>query len=363
MIGHEVGYMKLVLIDGSSLLTTSFFGNVPRDYYQLKSQEEREAYLRKKALCTESGIYTNAVYPMTRILLNLVERQKPTHLAVAWDVSRNTFRRELYPDYKGHREDALPILGQQYGTMQSLLSAMNIAQFWFDDYEADDIIGTLARKFEKDMPVYIYTKDQDALQLISEGTRVWLLTSKAEALYKSRGLNVKELAVPDGTFEYTTVTFEEEYGLKPWQMVDKKALEGDSSDNIPGVKGVGEKAAVPLLREFGKIEDLYDYIEDMCPEHESEVKRLFKELGIARSPLVYLTKESDTELVGKRAAVLSKALATIRTDIEALATVDAASLEVRIDYAQAREKFVELEFSSLLKKLPTVKPDGEELAG
>ncbi|MFB5189676.1 5'-3' exonuclease [Alicyclobacillus fastidiosus] len=354
--------MKLILIDGSSLLTTSFFGNVPRDYYQLRSQEEREAYLRKKALRTEVGIYTNAVYPMTRILLNLIERQKPTHLAVAWDVSRNTFRRQLYSDYKGHREDALPILGEQYGTMQALLETMNISQFWFEDYEADDILGTLARKFEQDMPVYIYTKDQDALQLISRGTRVWLLTSKADALYQSRGLEVKQLSVPDGTFEYTTVTFEEEYGLEPWQMIDKKALEGDSSDNIPGVKGVGEKASVPLLREFGTIDNLYEYIEDLYPAHESELKQMFKDLGIARSPLSYLLKESETELVGKRAALLSKDLATIRTDLQELALVDAAQLELKIDYAQTREKFLELEFNSLLKKLPTAEPTGDDVA-
>ncbi|GMA64663.1 5'-3' exonuclease [Alicyclobacillus fastidiosus] len=362
-IGEEVRtHMKLILIDGSSLLTTSFFGNVPRDYYQLRSQEEREAYLRKKALRTEAGIYTNAVYPMTRILLNLIERQKPTHLAVAWDVSRNTFRRELYPDYKGHREDALPILGEQYGTMQALLETMNIPQFWFEDYEADDILGTLARKFEQDMPVYVFTKDQDALQLISEGTRVWLLTSKADALYQNRGLSVKQLSVPDGTFEYTTVTFEEEYGLEPWQMIDKKALEGDSSDNIPGVKGVGEKASVPLLREFGTIDNLYEYIEDLYPAHESDLKQMFKALGIARSPLSYLLKESETELVGKRAAFLSKTLATIRTDLQELEHVDAARLELNIDYAQTREKFVELEFNSLLKKLPVAEPTGDDVA-
>ncbi|WAH38389.1 5'-3' exonuclease [Alicyclobacillus dauci] len=344
--------MKLILIDGSSLLTTAFFGNVPRDYYRLKDQADREEYLRKKALCTTKGVYTNAVYPMTRILLNLIERQKPTHFAVAWDVSRNTFRRKLYGEYKGHREDALPILSEQYRTMQELLQAVNIPQFWLDDYEADDIIGTLARKFESEMPVYILTKDQDALQLISESTRVWLMTSKAEELYKVRSLNLKELAIPDGVFEYSPVTFEEEYGLKPHQMVDKKALEGDNSDNIPGVKGIGEKASVPLLQEFQTVENLYDYIENMTSAEQAEMKLLFKALGIARSPLAYLLKESDTELVGKQAAILSKVLATIRTDLEALDTVTSDDLRLDLNVQVMHERFIELEFASLIKKLP-----------
>lgn len=355
--------MKFILVDGSSLLTTAFFGNVPRDFYQMKTAADKDAYLRRKALQTSNGVFTNAVYPMTRILLNLIEQQRPSHIAIAWDVSRNTFRKKLYNDYKGHREDALPILGEQYQTMQSLLHAMNIPQFRFEDYEADDIIGTLAKRFERDMPVYIITKDQDALQLITEHTRVWLMTSKAEELYKARGLQPKQLHVPDGTFEYTPVTFEEEYGLKPLQMIDKKALEGDSSDNIPGVKGVGEKAAIPLLQEFSSIEHLYNAIENMSQHEEDNMKNLMKSLGISRSPLSYLLKESDEELCGKKAAMLSKQLATICTDIEQLAnlTVDDVLLDMNI--ASTREKFEELEFTSLLSRACVALPADEEIAG
>lgn len=355
---------KLILIDGSSLLTTSFFGNVPREFYGLKTAADRDALLRKKSLQTSSGVFTNGVLPMTRILLNVLSAQKPTHFAVAWDVSRNTFRRRLYTDYKGHREEALPTLGQQYGTMQSLLGAMNIAQFWFDDYEADDIIGTLAKQFEVDMPVYILTKDQDALQLVTDRTRVWLMTAKAADMYKERGCKAKDLNVPDGVFEYTPVTFEEEYQLKPIQMIDKKALEGDSSDNIPGVKGVGEKAAVPLLQEFGTIENLYHFIEEMSATDEAEFKALMKSLGISRSPLSPLLKESDEELCGKAAASLSKALATIHTEIEALSSIRDEDLCFRLNLEGAIEKFKELEFSSLLPKLPTLfGSGGDEKSG
>ncbi|WP_083511434.1 5'-3' exonuclease [Alicyclobacillus acidiphilus] len=353
---------KLVIVDGSSILTTSFFGNVPREFYTLKSAGERDALLRRKSLQTSSGIYTNGVLPMTRILMNLLSVQKPTHFAVAWDVSRDTFRRRLYPDYKGHREEALPTLGQQYSTMQSLLSGMKIPQFWFDDYEADDIIGTLSRKFEQDMPVYILTKDQDALQLVTDRTRVWLLTSKAQDMYETRGLKSKQLLVPDGAFEYTPVTFEEEYGLKPLQMIDKKALEGDSSDNIPGVKGVGEKAAIPLLQEFGTIENLYHFIEDMSASEEAEFKSLLKSLGISRSPLSPLLKTSEDELCGKAAAFLSKALATIHTDIEALSSIMERDLRLELDMNGAAEKFSELEFASLLPKLTALAAGDDAVA-
>lgn len=343
--------MKLILIDGSSLLTTSFFGNVRRDFYSMKTAADKEAYLRRTALRTSSGVFTNAVYPMTRILLNLIENQQPTHFVVAWDVSRNTFRRKLYSEYKGHREDALPVLGEQYQTMQSLLDVMNIPQFRFDDYEADDIIGTLAKRFETEMPVYILTKDQDALQLVTDHTHVWLGTSKAEELYKSRGIQPKMLRVPDGSFEYTPVTFEEEYGLRPIQMIDKKALEGDSSDNIPGVKGVGEKAAVPLLQEYGTIEHLYEAIEGMNPHEEAEMKVLFKAMGISRSPLAYLLKESNDELCGKEAAILSKTLATIHTSIPQLGTVTTADVRLQLNVEETQAKFAELEFTSLASTL------------
>lgn len=355
---------KLILIDGSSILTTSFFGNVSRDFYAMKSAEEKNEYMRKKALQTSTGLFTNAVYPMTRVLLNLIGTQKPTHFAVAWDVSRNTFRRALYSEYKGHREEALPSLGEQYGTMQKLLRSMNIPQYWFEDYEADDIIGTLARRFEEQMPVYILTKDQDALQLVSPNTRVWLLTSKAEALYRERGLHPKQFRIPDGVFEYTPVTFEEEYGLKPIQMIDKKALEGDSSDNIPGVKGVGAKAAIPLLQEFGTIEHLYDYVENLSPTDEAHWKDLLKSLGISRSPLAYLLKEEEGILCGKRAAMLSKTLATIRTDIEELQHLTRDDLKLRIDATATRASFQELEFTSLLAKAPIpIEEIAENLAG
>jgi 5'-3' exonuclease len=333
---------KLIIIDGSSLLSTSFFGNLPSTYYKDGNTD--------KILKTTYGLFTNGVLTMTKILLNIIKNQKPTHMAIAWDISRNTFRKEMYTDYKAQRKDTKPELREQYKTMQDLLEIMNIKQFKFPRYEADDILGTLSKKFEDEITVYIMTKDQDALQLITEKTRVWLLTDKYKEMYKERNIDTTDFDIPDKVFEFTPLTFEEVYGLKPIQMIDKKAIEGDTSDNIPGVKGVGEKAVVPLLQEFGTIEDIYNQIENMTKEEDVIFKELLKDLGIQRSPLVYLLKTStdESEIVGKKAAFLSKELATICTTINELSLVNLNELKLNLNEELMQEEFNRLEFKSLL---------------
>jgi 5'-3' exonuclease len=346
---------RLILIDGSSLLSTSFYGNLPKAYYFAKTEEEREKVL-KSVMQTSNGLYTNGVFTMSRIILNIIKEYKPSHMAVAWDISRNTFRKNLYVEYKGHREETRPELGSQFTLMQRVLEDMNIPQYKHCDFEADDIIGTFSRKFEEQLPITILTKDQDALQLVSENTRLWLMTSKNKEMYESIGLDklnftIKDLPIPDNVFEFTPMYIKEFYGLDPVQIVDMKALCGDPSDNIPGVKGVGEKAVVPLLQEFGSVENLYDSIEDMSKEEEKEFKELLKELGISRSPVSYLLKESETELVGKKAALLSKKLATIECTIPDLLNTELFSLELNVDKEATRKIFEELEFKSLLDKI------------
>lgn len=333
---------KLLLIDGSSLLSTSFYGNVPRSYHHTGDTSG--------IMKTTDGRFTNGVYTMSKVLLNLIEKQQPTHIAVAWDISRDTFRRERYSDYKAHRKETKPELSSQFALMQEVIDSMGgIAQYKLENYEADDIIGTFAKKFENEIPVYILTKDQDALQLITETTKVWLNTTKSKDLWAVRGLDPSSLSVPAGSFEFTPQTFEEEYGLKPIQLIDMKALEGDTSDNIPGVKGVGPKAILPLLQEYGTVEGIYEALESIP---EAELKVFFKEdLGISRSPIANLRKESDTDLVGKKAAYLSKELATIKTDIPVYEELKLDALRVDLDKGRTKAKFAELEFNSLIDKL------------
>lgn len=343
---------KLILIDGSSLLSTSFFGSLGQTkYYRVKTEEEKQAEL-EKLMKTSDGRYTNGVYTMTKILLNILEKQKPTHMAICWDVNRSSLeRKKKFNGYKGHRKETIPQLGEQFGLAQKLFTSMGIKNYKLEAHEADDIIGTFAKTFEEEIPTYVLTKDQDALQLITEHTRVWLNTSKAKDMYKDRGLDIKELPIPDGVFEFTPQSFEEEYGLKPIQIIDMKALEGDSSDNIPGVKGVGPSSVIPLLQEYGSIEGIYEVIENTP---EKELKQFFKEeLGIKQSPIAKLLKEptADEPIAGKKAAFLSKELATIKIDLEPFNTYVLSDLEVHLDKEETLKKFKELQFKSLIEKL------------
>lgn len=336
----------LLLIDGSSLLSCSFFGNLPKEYKFAKTDEEKDKYLNKLRKSPE-GEFTNGVYTMMASMLKVIKNQKPTHIAVAWDLTKEfTFRKKLFPDYKGHRKSFRNELGSQFSLAQKVINEIGISQFVFEEYEADDIIGTLARKFENDLRVTVWTKDQDSLQLIDENVRVWLITSKCSEMYEEFGINIKELNIPTGVFEHTPYYLEHFYGVSPIQIIDRKAIEGDASDNIPGINGVGEKSVIPLLKEFKTVEGIYDFIEDST---ENDIKEMFKSLGITRSPLSKLIEVSDTKLVGKKAALLCKQLATIKCDIEELNYVTLDSLELKFNEEAIKNSFTSLGFTSLLK--------------
>lgn len=166
--------MSLLLVDGSSMLNSCFFGTVPKEYYRARTPEERR-FILPRIMQTRSGVFTNGVYAMSKSLKNLVERCKPGYMAVAWDVSRETFRRGIYAEYKANRAETAPELKSQFAIMQEILRVAGVKQFMDQNLEADDYLGSLSKQFEKNTPVYIYTKDQDALQLVSDYTRVWLI--------------------------------------------------------------------------------------------------------------------------------------------------------------------------------------------
>ena len=345
---------KLLLIDGSSLLSSSFFGNLPNQLKFAKTLEEKEKYF-DKIMQTSTGIYTNAVYTMTKILLKIISTQKPSHICVAWDVSRNTFRRELYPLYKGTRSETLVPLREQFQTMQSLLNELGIFQIKDERYEADDFLGSLSRKFEDEIPVVILTKDNDALQLVTDKTRLWLQTSKSDEFIE--GLNLKDFyelaSVPKGIIDLTPMYVKEFKGVYPDKIVDLKAIAGDTSDNIPGVKGVSEATATILINEYGSIENLYEVIKDLDKNELKELKSFWKDdLGISRSPINALLKESVknsdghiVEYLGEEGAILSKKLGLIKTDIPIDINLD--NLKVNLNKDRANKAFDYLEFKSL----------------
>lgn len=216
---------KLMLVDGNSLLFRAFYA-LP-------------------LLHTRDGIYTNGVYGFQTMLNRALENEKPSHLIVAFDMDRKTFRTEIYTEYKANRSAAPDELVGQFALVREMLAAQNIDYLEYPGYEADDIIGTMSRKGEEaGLSVVILTGDGDALQLVSPDTRV-LMTKK--------GISEVEI--------YDPQKVKEKWEVDPWQMVDIKALMGDTSDNIPGVPGIGPKTAIKLIKQFQDIDTLYGNIE------------------------------------------------------------------------------------------------------
>lgn len=332
---------KLVLIDGSSLLSTSFFGLLPKEYLYAKTTDEKKKAL-SKVMQTSEGVFTNGVYTMSKSLMQIIDKQSPDYFAVAWDLTRNTFRKALYEGYKAQRKETAPELKSQFILMQEVLEKMNIKQFMNESYEADDFLGSLSERFKDEVMVFILTKDQDALQLVDENVRVWLMTSKHKEMYSEIGLAYGELTLPTGVFEHTPETIRHFYGLKrPEQIVDMKAIEGDTSDNIPGVAGVGSKSVIPLLQAFDTVENLYEALQDLDKEKEEALKNYFKGLGIKRSPIKNLVE-------GQQYAFLSKQLATINRFIPEVQDLELEALRLSINKEGKNEMFQKLEFNSLL---------------
>src|SRR5690606_26648108 len=196
------------------------------------------AFYALPLLSNSAGLHTNAVYGFTTMLLRLIEEERPTHMLVAFDAGKETFRHAAYADYKGTRARTPPELSEQFPLIRELVDSFGIARYEIEGYEADDIIGTLTRLADerKDMRVLVVTGDKDMLQLASDQVTI-AITRK--------GISEVE--------RFDPAHIQEVYGLKPPQIIDLKGLMGDSSDNIPGIPGVGEKTALKLLHEYGSV--------------------------------------------------------------------------------------------------------------
>jgi DNA polymerase-1 len=220
---------RLLLLDGHSLAYRAFFA-LPAENFR-----------------TQTGQTTNAVYGFTSMLINLLRDEQPTHIAVAFDVSRQTFRRDTYADYKANRSSTPDEFRGQVGLIQDVLGALGIPSLSKDNYEADDVIATLtARAADEGFQVLICTGDRDALQLVTEQVTV---------LYPRRGVSDLTRFTPDEVAA--------KYGLSPTQYPDFAALRGDPSDNLPGIPGVGEKTAAKWIREYGSLADLVDRVDQV----------------------------------------------------------------------------------------------------
>src|SRR5699024_3953186 len=254
---------KLVLIDGNSLLY--------RAYYALP------------LLHNDKGVYTNAVYGFSNILFRIIEEEQPTHMLVAFDAGKTTFRHSTYKEYKGGRQKTPPELSEQFPVMKEALQAFQIPTYELELYEADDIIGTLAYQAgNENWDVKVISGDRDLLQLITDQVTVDVT---------KKGVSEVESFTPETLLEKMEVT--------PEQVIELKALMGDNSDNIPGVPGVGVKTATKLIKQFGTLEKVYTHIDEVSGKklkenltsHEEDARMSHDLVTIDRNAPIQITLE------------------------------------------------------------------------
>lgn len=251
---------KLVLIDGNSILFRAFYG-LP-------------------LLQNDKGVYTNAVYGFTTMLMRILEEENPTNILVAFDAGKTTFRHETYKEYKAGRQKTPHELSEQFPIAKELLEAFDIPYYELENYEADDIIGTLANQAQKEkISVKVISGDQDLLQLVSDEVTVDLTR---------RGITEVD--------SYTPEFLKEKMELNPDQIIDLKALMGDSSDNIPGVPGVGIKTATKLLKEYETLDNIYENIDQISGKKLKENLLTYKDEAYMSRYLVTINLKTPLEL-------------------------------------------------------------------
>lgn len=281
---------RLFLIDGNSLMNRAFYALPP--------------------LMNREGMYTNALYGFSTMLYKALDEYQPTHISVAFDLKGPTFRHKQFEGYKGTRKGMPDELAMQVQPLKELLDAMGVHRTEFQGFEADDIIGTLSKRGEEEgFEVFILTGDKDALQLASDKTKI---------LFTKKGISELDI--------YDDEKMMERYGLTPLQFIDLKGLMGDTSDNIPGVAGIGEKTGIKLLKEYGSLENLLD--------HTAELK------GALRTKLEE----------GYESAVMSKRLATIMRNMPLEFSFEELAYTGG-NHELLRQLFVKYNFSSLMNRI------------
>ncbi|WP_407372456.1 DNA polymerase I [Carnobacterium sp.] len=295
---------KLVLIDGNSVAYRAFFA--------LHSQLER--------MKNKNGLHTNALYGFHNMIDSVLTKEKPTHVLVAFDAGNTTFRHSFFDDYKAGRSKTPREFSEQMPYLRELLDGFGIRHYELENFEADDIIGTLATQVDpKIYDVVVISGDRDLTQLAKENVRV--------------DITVKGVSELKG---YTPESIYEEMGISPLQIIDMKGLAGDASDNIPGVTKIGEKTALKLLKEYGSVEGIYENID-----------------------LLKKSKMKENLINEKETALLSKRLATIDTDSPIKVGVEELSFN-----GPNMEKLIsfykEMDFNSHLSKLDTAEYDAEQ---
>ena len=306
---------KLVLIDGNSIMNRAFYG-----------------IMGSKMLTTKDGKYTNAIYGFLAILFKILEDIEPQYIAVAFDLKGPTARHEMYEGYKANRHGMPDELAEQMPIIKEILRTMNIDIIEKQGYEGDDILGTLAKYGEKQgLDVTILSGDRDTFQLASDHITIRIPRTKAGKTE---------------TENYDRAKVLEEYGLEPEQLIEVKALQGDTSDNIPGVPGIGPKTAISLIQKYHTVKELYEKIE----AGEDDLKG----------------KQRENIVNNKEMAELSRKLGEINTQVPVDDTLEDIKLE-EWDKQKVLEIFEELRFNRYIERFKlrdgaSVSTDGEDLA-
>ena len=291
---------KLILVDGNNLMFRSYYAT---------------AY-SGRMMKNSKGLPTNALFGFASMINKIIAEENPTYMAVAFDIGKN-FRKEKYDFYKEGRTKTPDELNIQMPIARDMLDCLGIKHFELAPYEADDIIGTIAKMTEEDpeFASVIVSSDKDLLQLISHETEVKLLKQT-------------------GFIRYNYETFKSDYKIEPIRIIDLKALMGDSSDNIPGVAGIGEKTALKLLQEYQSLDNLYDNLDKISGKVKEKLQ------------------------VGKESAYMSRDIATIYRDVPLNITLNDLKLDLSDD-TKIKEMYQELEFFSLIKD--SVKPKDDKI--
>jgi len=284
---------QVLLVDGMALLFRGFFATSFRGNFML----------------TSKGVPTNGIYQFLRYLLDAVDKFEPTHVVCCWDMGNKTFRTEMYAGYKANRDEPPVELVPQFDLVKEVVAAFDIPNIGLESFEADDCIGTLARSYaNEENDVLILTGDQDILQLVDDGIHVAIMR-KGQGNYEV----------------FTMDNFYDKKGIHPKQIIDLKGLMGDTSDNYPGVKGIGEKTALKLLQEYETIDQLLANMDQLSKGIQTKIN-------------------NDLEMLH-----LSRELAGIKCDVPIQCSLDEAIWNM--NETKVQEKFAELDFGHMNKLL------------
>lgn len=230
---------RVLLVDGMALLFRHFYATSLHNQFMYNSKD----------------IPTNGIQGFVRHIFTAINEINPSHVAVCWDMGQSTFRNDMYTDYKQNRPAPPEELIPQFDYVKEISDQFGFINVGMTNYEADDVIGTLAKTFSDNNEVHIITGDKDLLQCFNNNVEVWLI---------KKGFNIYN--------RYTLARFNEEYQLNPQQLIDIKAFMGDSADGYPGVKGIGEKTALKLIQTYGSVENVLSNIDQLTPAQRKKIE-------------------------------------------------------------------------------------------